>query len=75
MPVKVCENARIWACKIVKGDVYRGYTPSKREYFYGFKLNALMDSRSRHDIDSLANISFYGVKNKEAIVIKHTGTI
>ncbi len=81
MPVKVCENARIWTCKTLKGELYRGYTPSKREYFYGLKLNALMDSKglirevhllegSRHDIDGLANMSFYSVESKEIICDK-----
>ncbi|MFN3264047.1 MAG: transposase, partial [Aquificaceae bacterium] len=55
-----------------------GYTPSKREYFYGFKLNTLMGSDglirevcllegSRHDIEGLSEMSFYGVGDREVI--------
>ena len=37
-PVKVCHNIRIKRCKLLKGEEYRGYNASKREYFYGFKI-------------------------------------
>ncbi len=37
-PVPVCKNIRISRCKIYRGEAYRGYTASKREYFYGLKV-------------------------------------
>ena len=33
-PVKVCHNIRISLSKLLKGEQYRGYNASKREYFY-----------------------------------------
>lgn len=38
-PVKVCHNIRISRCKLFKGNQYRGYNASKREYFYGLKIH------------------------------------
>ncbi|KAB8153620.1 hypothetical protein EZY14_010350 [Kordia sp. TARA_039_SRF] len=40
-PVKVCHNIRIKRCKLLKGEEYRGYNASKREYFYGFKVQLI----------------------------------
>ena len=37
-PVAVCDNMRIKRCKLVTGNAYRGYTASKRRYFFGFKV-------------------------------------
>lgn len=37
-PVKVCHNIRISRCKLFRGEEYRGYNASKREYFYGLKV-------------------------------------
>ena len=37
-PVPVCRNIRIRRCKIYKDEVFRGYTASKKEYFYGLKV-------------------------------------
>jgi hypothetical protein len=46
-PLPFCQNIRIYRCRLVgnrwgKVDpIWRGYTASKRQYFYGFKLNLL----------------------------------
>lgn len=40
-PVPVCKNIRICRSKIVKGEEFRGYNASKREYFYGFKVHVI----------------------------------
>jgi hypothetical protein len=40
-PVPVCHNIRIKRSKLVKGEDYRGYTSSKRQYFYGFKIHLI----------------------------------
>lgn len=37
-PVKVCHNIRISRCKIFRDEKYRGYNASKRENFYGVKV-------------------------------------
>lgn len=40
-PVAVCRNIRIPRCKLLKGEAYRGKNASKREYFYGFKVQII----------------------------------
>lgn len=40
-PVSVCRNIRIPYCKLIKGEPYRGYNVSKKEYFYGFKVQII----------------------------------
>ncbi|TGV03527.1 IS982 family transposase [Flavivirga rizhaonensis] len=40
-PVKVCHNIRISRSKLLKGESYRGYNASKREYFYGLKVQLI----------------------------------
>ena len=41
-PVAVCDNIRIKRCRLLQGEAYRGYSASKRRYFYGFKVQLLM---------------------------------
>ena len=40
-PVAICKNIRICNAKLVKGEEFRGYNASKREYFYGFKVHVI----------------------------------
>ena len=40
-PVSVCRNIRIPRSRILKEEVYRGKNTSKREYFYGFKVQVI----------------------------------
>ena len=40
-PVAVCKNIRIKRSKLVKGEAYRGYNASKKQYFYGFKVQVV----------------------------------
>lgn len=40
-PVAVCKNIRIKRCKLLKHKAYRGKNLSKREYFYGFKVQVI----------------------------------
>jgi Transposase DDE domain len=48
-PIAICENIRICRCKLAGNkwqkvdEDYRGYTASKRQYYYGFKLSLLVD--------------------------------
>jgi hypothetical protein len=43
-PVAVCKNIRIPRCRILQGKAYHGYNASKREYFYGFKVQVITTS-------------------------------
>ena len=43
-PVAVCDNIRISRNKIYGEEKYRGYTPSKRRYFYGVKIFLMVTS-------------------------------
>ncbi|GAB3818292.1 hypothetical protein GCM10028895_44810 [Pontibacter rugosus] len=40
-PVAVCRNIRINRCRLLQNKAYRGYNASKREYFYGFKVEVI----------------------------------
>lgn len=41
-PVAVCDNIRIGRCRLLRGQAYRGYSASKRRYYYGFKVQLIM---------------------------------
>jgi hypothetical protein len=41
-PYAICHNMRILQSRIVQGPQYRGYTASKREYFYGLKVHTII---------------------------------
>lgn len=41
-PYAVCHNMRILQSRIVQGAEFRGYTASKREYFYGIKVHTII---------------------------------
>ena len=43
-PVPVCRNIRIRRCRIYRNEGFRGYNSSKKEYFYGLKVCALVDT-------------------------------
>ncbi len=40
-PVPICDNIRIFNVKLIKSKEYRGYTASKKRYFYGVKIQLL----------------------------------
>jgi len=42
-PVAVCRNIRISRSRLLQGEAYRGYNASKREYFYGFKVQVIVN--------------------------------
>lgn len=69
-PVAVCKNIRIGRCKLLKHESYRGYNASKRQYFYGFKVQVvttadgipvdyLITAGSIHDNTALQAMSLY----------------
>src|SRR5690606_21888747 len=37
-PVRACLNIRIGRCKLFRDERYRGYNASKREHFYGARI-------------------------------------
>ncbi|MGI4864076.1 MAG: IS982 family transposase [Janthinobacterium lividum] len=43
-PVAVCQNIRIPRCKLLTGKAYRGRSASKRQWFYGFKVQVIITS-------------------------------
>lgn len=42
-PIPVCENIRAPRSRLAPDGVYRGYIPSKRTFFHGYKLHLLVD--------------------------------
>lgn len=42
-PVAVCRNCRIPVCKLLKGKACHGYNEAKKKYFYGFKIQLIID--------------------------------
>lgn len=43
-PFAVCDNIRIKRCKLLCGEEFRGYHASFKKYFYGFKLQLLVNA-------------------------------
>jgi hypothetical protein len=44
-PVPVCQNNKIFRCKLLKGKEYHGYNASKKWYFYGIKVHMIIDTK------------------------------
>jgi hypothetical protein len=42
LPIAVCDNIRISRSKLYAHEKYRGYTASKKRYFYGLKIHLLV---------------------------------
>ena len=41
-PVPACHNIRIRRCKLYRGEAFRGYCASKKEYYYGLKVSVIV---------------------------------
>lgn len=41
-PIPVCDNIRICRARLYRGETFRGYTPSKRRYFFGLKVHLMV---------------------------------
>jgi hypothetical protein len=41
-PIRCCDNWRIRRSKLYKGEAYRGYIASKKQYFYGLKVHMMV---------------------------------
>ena len=46
-PVAVCDNIRICRSKMVKGEQYRGKIASKRRFFYGFRVQVVVNKQGQ----------------------------
>lgn len=68
-PIPVCDNIRIRRARLYTEKHYRGYTASKRRYFYGLKLHLLITKEgqpvelfltpgSTADVSTLHNYAF-----------------
>lgn len=66
-PVSICHNIRISRSKLLKGEKYRGYKASMRQYFYGVKVQVLTTQDgtpvefcfvpgSEHDVQALSKL-------------------
>lgn len=49
-PIPVCDNIRIRRCRLYREEMYRGYTASKKRFFYGLKAH-LMVTTDGHPIE------------------------
>ena len=41
-PISVCDNIRIPRCRLARGEEFRGYSASKRRYFYGLRVQVVV---------------------------------
>jgi len=41
-PIALCDNIRISRCRLAQGESWRGYSASKRRYFYGLKVQVVV---------------------------------
>jgi hypothetical protein len=68
-PLKVCHNIRIHRSKLLQGKQWHGYNASKREYFYGIKVQMITTQKgipvelcfvpgSEHDVEALRKMYF-----------------
>jgi hypothetical protein len=46
-PLPVCDNIRIFRAKLYHNEVYRGYTASKKRYFYGLKVHMMVTQQGQ----------------------------
>lgn len=46
-PIPVCDNIRIFGAKIYQNEAYRGYTASKKRYFYGLKVHLMVTKQGQ----------------------------
>lgn len=71
-PYAVCHNMRILQSRIVQGAEYRGYTASKKEYFYGIKLHMIISTNGipiyfEYQPGSIHDLTAFKEMNMEAI--------
>jgi hypothetical protein len=59
LPISVCDNIRISRSKLYTDEKYRGYTASKRCYFYGLKIHLLI-TQDRHPIECFLTHGGFG---------------
>lgn len=47
LPIPACDNIRIRRCTLLEGEEHRGYTASKRRYFFGLKVHLLLTGQGQ----------------------------
>lgn len=68
-PLKACHNIRISRSKLFRDEAFRGYNSSKKEYFYGIKVQLVTTKEgipvevcfvpgSEHDVHALSKMTF-----------------
>jgi len=66
-PVAVCRNIRINRCRLLQNEAYRGYNASKREYFYGFKVEVIITAEGMPVVYFIVVGSVHDAKAFEAM--------
>jgi len=72
-PCPVCHNIRITRCRIAVGSEYKGYNSSKKQYFYGIKVHAIVSTSgipisfewtpgSFHDLTAFKNMNMQAIE-------------
>lgn len=46
-PVPVCDNIRIFTCRLYRGETYRGKVASKKRFVYGLRVHLLITATGR----------------------------
>ncbi|CAK8720378.1 IS982 family transposase [Candidatus Electronema aureum] len=73
-PVPVCRNIRIRRCKIYQDECFRGRVSSRKEYFYGLKVHALM-TESGIPVEIFLSPGSYSDTNRSCAVEMRSSTI
>lgn len=72
-PCPICHNIRITRCRIAQDPKYKGYNSSKKQYFYGLKVHAIVSTTgipisfewtpgSVHDITAFKNMNMHAIE-------------
>jgi hypothetical protein len=59
LPISVCDNMRIARSKLYTDEKYRGYTASKKRYFYGLKIHLLV-THDGHPVECILTHGSFG---------------
>ena len=68
-PLPVVKNARIYRSNVYKGKEYKGYSASKKEWFYGVKVHMIIDDNSMPVEFSITHGSMHDMKGLKQLSI------
>jgi hypothetical protein len=51
LPIPVCDNIRIWRCRLYEGEEFRGYIASKKRYFYGLRVHMIVTAEDGKPVE------------------------